>query len=1214
MTTILQGNDTISRFVESQFPAFYHESGPELVAFLRAYYEFLETHDRYATYVTRRMFEYGDIDLTLQEFVTHFKNKYLKDFPIIGATDQRFLIKHIMDVYRAKGTPQALRLLFQILFGTDVDIHLPAIDMWKLSDSKWTQPFYLEMSVSTRNLRMVNKQITGATSGATAFVESVVRKRVEGKIIDVVYISHIKGNFKTGELVSEDGVLNNAPEVIGSLSSIDVTLGGANFKVGDILEVYSTHGRQGRVRVSAIENATGRVNFELLDGGYGYTLTRLGSGALYDYRSDIYVSTAMLYIDNPTLKFQQYERVEQKRQLVDLVSGLQISSYDWQPGDVLNGYAIIGGVSTKTAEAVVGNIVNYDASGDPVTTPQANCQVEVFPLSGRFDQLTSVDIDSAFSSAEEGDHVEEESYYTLIVSAVAGSFAVGNRIIQPVYQTVSGEQVVTSVATGIISSISGSTYDISPAFGTFLPGRQLINIVTNATAMVDNAVETVPGAVGRIDQILSPTKLILSEPVGSFSIGKAVALSKDPYNSRNVTDVDDAGVVDVRVAANESLQGVVASVTDQSVDGIIVGQNTIAVGVYGNTAPFSSISSEPIQLMVDAGDMEEATWLKTNVSVASTLEGDNTITSTASNANRHVSQVVVLQQDEPYKLSFRVTNPGLIASSLVVAITQPSSVNDVVLFNLVDDTYSVLTAGTIDTILVNRVAGSMWLDVTIYMLPTTTGSANFRFAIDYQGITNAPAASSLIVSRVLLNSEQNLRRSWIITLDRPNGEPQEIGYINRIGTGQGATFEIGALENEESITVNTDIVGGTNVTGNVTYPEIGVGGWNSGIGHISGFAIVSGGSGYSNGASVYTAPSGISVPARGTITTDGSGAITSIALDDSGYGFNQSPTVILPATSGTSAVVNATSAFGYGFPANPPAGLNNLIGDALTIDSMSIGTISALSRINPGANYNAPPFVAVRNKWIAGFERKDFVVTLSSFSGVFREGELVVQTVPDPNSPGNTTIARGIVKTHVADKLYVKRASFSVGLSAGASIAGFDSGASGTVASVDQDVESLSMGDNAIIGSKVQTANGTVTAVEVIDSGYGYEENETVGLKSNNNITVVEGISHLGKQGRGTGFWETTTSHISHDKVLQDSYFYQDFSYQVRSEFSMNRYEDLLEKVTHVAGHKLFGAVVINREVDMSVEMAESQVEQEDTPLSSLFDEGQPGFWLGPFD
>jgi hypothetical protein len=82
----------ISQLIASQFPAIYREEGENIVAFLQAYYEFLESDPKYAIYRNRSMFESTDIDEALDEFVIHFKKKFLSDFPYLSSTDTRFLV------------------------------------------------------------------------------------------------------------------------------------------------------------------------------------------------------------------------------------------------------------------------------------------------------------------------------------------------------------------------------------------------------------------------------------------------------------------------------------------------------------------------------------------------------------------------------------------------------------------------------------------------------------------------------------------------------------------------------------------------------------------------------------------------------------------------------------------------------------------------------------------------------------------------------------------------------------------------------------------------------------------------------------------------------------------------------------------------------------------------------------------------------------------
>ena len=52
---------TISPFIDQQFPAFYRENGKNFVAFVRAYYEWLESSGN-AVFHARSLLDYVDID------------------------------------------------------------------------------------------------------------------------------------------------------------------------------------------------------------------------------------------------------------------------------------------------------------------------------------------------------------------------------------------------------------------------------------------------------------------------------------------------------------------------------------------------------------------------------------------------------------------------------------------------------------------------------------------------------------------------------------------------------------------------------------------------------------------------------------------------------------------------------------------------------------------------------------------------------------------------------------------------------------------------------------------------------------------------------------------------------------------------------------------------------------------------------------------------
>lgn len=261
----------ISALVTEHFPSFYKEEGPQFVAFIQAYYEWMESEGG-ALYYSRDWRNNMNIDTTLEQFVIHFKNKYLMGLPIQAESDTRSLIKHSLDIYRSKGTDRSVELLFQLLFDKNARVYTPGDDVLRASDGKWYSPQYLEVSISDRTAGFIGRQITGSRSGAVALVEGVVRRSVHGKVFDVIYLSNVRGNFLFPEIVTDSGDLTDCPKTIGSLTGLTLAQTGRDFAVGDIVDVVSAKGKQGRARVASIVNATGRVDFNLLDGGYGYSL------------------------------------------------------------------------------------------------------------------------------------------------------------------------------------------------------------------------------------------------------------------------------------------------------------------------------------------------------------------------------------------------------------------------------------------------------------------------------------------------------------------------------------------------------------------------------------------------------------------------------------------------------------------------------------------------------------------------------------------------------------------------------------------------------------------------------------------------------------------------------------------------------------------------------------------------------------------------------
>jgi len=284
----------ISNFIEDQFPEFYQENGPMFIEFVKTYYQWLETNNNPLD-LSRKYYDNKEIDSTSDDFIVYFKNKYLVDIKFDTQADLRTLVKHSLDIYRSKGTEQELKLLFNLVFGKDIEVYYPSKDLFGSSDGEWYIPTYLQLSLSGSNLNFNHKEIKGFESGATAYVESIVRKRYGTTLCDVAYISNVRGDFVAGEKIyPTDNSIDviECPYFLGCVNEVTLPTSGvgSGYVNGDIIEVIGTHGVGAKAKVTSTMSQSGYVNFELEDGGYGYTIN-----------STVYISNAILGINNTKL-------------------------------------------------------------------------------------------------------------------------------------------------------------------------------------------------------------------------------------------------------------------------------------------------------------------------------------------------------------------------------------------------------------------------------------------------------------------------------------------------------------------------------------------------------------------------------------------------------------------------------------------------------------------------------------------------------------------------------------------------------------------------------------------------------------------------------------------------------------------------------------------------------------------------------------------------
>ena len=239
---MLDVSSNISTFIEEQYPALYREEGNFLVEFTKAYYDFNDST------MDRNIPKLRDLDTTLANFLIFFKKKFLHELPLDTIIDTKFIIKHIQDLYKRKGSEESLRLLFQMFYDTEIEVFYPSQNILKPSDSVWGGAIYLELqAVSTVIGYPIQRgdKLNGDISGAVGFVDEIVFINFTGSLIPIAYLSNVSGTF-----TSDDGILvtrgtaspvNRGKLIQGSVSTVTVDSGSriAGQQIGDKLKLQS---------------------------------------------------------------------------------------------------------------------------------------------------------------------------------------------------------------------------------------------------------------------------------------------------------------------------------------------------------------------------------------------------------------------------------------------------------------------------------------------------------------------------------------------------------------------------------------------------------------------------------------------------------------------------------------------------------------------------------------------------------------------------------------------------------------------------------------------------------------------------------------------------------------------------------------------------------------------------------------------------------------
>lgn len=1016
-------------------------------------------------YQSRNLSNIRDIDQTTEFFLKLFKEKYLKNVKLSTEVYKKTLIKAAHDLFKTKGTERSIDFLFKLVYGTPAKVYYPGQDVINLSDGKWEIPKYLELTRSSRTITYIGREITGSYSGAKAFVERIITRNIKGKIIDIAYLSNVRGEFTRGDIITENGILENAPFVVGSLSDVIMSARGRDFQVGEIVSLTSTNGVSAKARVTSIISQTGIVDFTIIDPGWGFSLD-----------ANVSISTKVLLVDNRTNAnnsiddFTYDEFVYQPLQRATVNNITQ----SYSAGDIVNvtydsgdAYSIaFDGYQDLIYTTPVAGVFDYQSEDFTIEMYLKPDSENNISISDRLFALSpSIGTQSYYSVNSFSVGISASASFTRLSLRAGNGSGETNVLLNVGYANnyifdgnwhhlaitytastnlftmyLDGDNIGSNTFTASSGNFGKSTggYLYLGTSGTVLPSQVFDGLISNFRVSNTLVYSTEFTPTFESLEVTEYTEVLLaaSSTISDISTNELVlntagspTVSEETYllaNTANVyvlsVNTNNSNTGTVILGTNGSIKTDTSLIvqdrkyiTVDSSNTYTIGEGVIQANSSANLDTSSillDVISNTVLLAITPGTTS-SNGLHVGQFVKQTVTGaTGTILAFDSDAAfdyANVNYIVVGNTFGTFSATNTLNVYPTSANLTLESTAVPNTVTDTQVLLLDNITGNSFVVG-------NSVIGTTGLNRSDILLISDVGgkftsSVNITASGEVMGI-NASAIGLISVNNAFYTTEGNFIYG---------GTSNTYGNVSFVSLGSGASFAINVLDETETVRVSLDLLSGNNDgagSANTPWVDILVSGANASYGYITSVYIEEGGSGYSNGnVLVFSGGGAAGDAANAVITTNGSGAIISAPITDGGSGYTTSANVAIKVSNTNSSDASGTGAsikacYPLGFSKLPTGDLNYVILDLLTYDALTIGSISSLGSINPGTGYNADPFVRVLEPAIASYNRRDFVLEIDNLNGPgFIVGETVTQVFQNSgveitanNLAGNTAM------------------------------------------------------------------------------------------------------------------------------------------------------------------------------------------------------------------
>lgn len=262
----------LSSLVSRQLPEFVREDYQTFVAFLEAYYEYMDAQPDSDLKSLR------DIDSTLDSFIKQFRNELANNFPT-PAIDEKFLLQHMKEHYFAKGSEASFKFLFRVLFNKDVTLDYPSKQMLRASDGRWNQDVSIFARVNAGDPDMIVGRVVDVVTPTRILRIQVDRRQyVEIEINRVLEIApniyeffidrKYFGDIAAGDRLRYGDIFDAT--ILPTTSKVTLQQRGKNFKLGELYEVKNGAGAGSILKVASVDSIGAITSLQFVKYGINY--------------------------------------------------------------------------------------------------------------------------------------------------------------------------------------------------------------------------------------------------------------------------------------------------------------------------------------------------------------------------------------------------------------------------------------------------------------------------------------------------------------------------------------------------------------------------------------------------------------------------------------------------------------------------------------------------------------------------------------------------------------------------------------------------------------------------------------------------------------------------------------------------------------------------------------------------------------------------------